>query len=186
MTAIAWFSVPPALLNLHRVDGFSLVGGRTMFGCRSMSAVPLLLSRYTEDADSVTVHFKKHEEPVQAGLLVASDGYFSRVRRQCVDDGPAEFARTLMWRARLPADVAAGTGIDMDGTSIFVQDVSVGHDWWVVVNICAALWLCCSVEAFCPCWVLKPRCSRLLHDVNAPAEVLLQRHTLHCSWSQAL
>lgn len=85
---------------------------------------PVVLHRYTEHAEGVTVHFKKHEEPIQAGLLVASDGYFSRVRRQCVDDGPAEFARTLMWRARLPAEMAAGTGIDMTGASIFVQDVS--------------------------------------------------------------
>jgi 2-polyprenyl-6-methoxyphenol hydroxylase-like FAD-dependent oxidoreductase len=27
---------------------------------------------------------------VQAQLLVAADGYFSRVRRQCLDDGPPQ------------------------------------------------------------------------------------------------
>jgi 2-polyprenyl-6-methoxyphenol hydroxylase-like FAD-dependent oxidoreductase len=41
--------------------------------------------------------------PVTAYLLVAADGYFSRVRQQVTGDGPPDYCNTLCWRARLPA-----------------------------------------------------------------------------------
>lgn len=61
---------------------------------------------------------------MQAGLLVAADGYFSRVRRQAVGDGPPSYGKTVVWRARLPAASAVAAGLDLQGSSsAFVQDV---------------------------------------------------------------
>lgn len=73
----------------------------------------------------LTVHFRGGQQPpVQAGLLVAADGYFSRVRRQAVGDGPPSYGKTVVWRARLPAASAVAAGLDLQGSSsAFVQDV---------------------------------------------------------------
>jgi 2-polyprenyl-6-methoxyphenol hydroxylase-like FAD-dependent oxidoreductase len=61
---------------------------------------------------------------VTAGLLVAADGYFSRVRRQAVGDGPPAYGKTVVWRARLPAASAVAAGLDLqDSSSAFVQDL---------------------------------------------------------------
>ncbi|KAF6253545.1 FAD/NAD(P)-binding domain-containing protein [Scenedesmus sp. NREL 46B-D3] len=81
---------------------------------------------YDQDASTglLTVHFKGSQQPpVQAGLLVAADGYFSRVRRQAVGDGPPSYGKTVVWRARLPAASAVVAGLDLqDSSSAFVQD----------------------------------------------------------------
>jgi 2-polyprenyl-6-methoxyphenol hydroxylase-like FAD-dependent oxidoreductase len=82
---------------------------------------------YEQDASTglLTVHFRGGQQPpVQAGLLVAADGYFSRVRRQAVGDGPPSYGKTVVWRARLPAASAVAAGLDLGGSSsAFVQDL---------------------------------------------------------------
>jgi 2-polyprenyl-6-methoxyphenol hydroxylase-like FAD-dependent oxidoreductase len=81
---------------------------------------------YEQDASSglLTVHFRGGQQPpVTAGLLVAADGYFSRVRRQAVGDGPPAYGKTVVWRARLPAASAVAAGLDLQDSSVFVQDV---------------------------------------------------------------
>jgi hypothetical protein len=59
---------------------------------------------------------------VQAKVLVGCDGYFSRVRRQCLDDGLPQWDSTLLWRARLPAAAAAAAGVTLVDSSLFMQD----------------------------------------------------------------
>jgi 2-polyprenyl-6-methoxyphenol hydroxylase-like FAD-dependent oxidoreductase len=63
--------------------------------------------RYEEDPEGgpLTVHFTDRcgVGPVSANLLVAADGYFSRVRQQVTGDGPPDYCNALCWRARLPA-----------------------------------------------------------------------------------
>ena len=38
------------------------------------------------------VHFDDGQPPVQAKVLIGADGYFSRIRKQCLNDGPPIFA----------------------------------------------------------------------------------------------
>ena len=47
--------------------------------------------RYEEDEEGVTLHFDNGQPSVRAKLLVGADGYFSRVRKQCLNDGPPMF-----------------------------------------------------------------------------------------------
>lgn len=54
------------------------------------------MKRYEEDAEGVTLHFDEGQAPVRAKLLVGADGYFSRVRNQCLDDGPPDFVVSLL------------------------------------------------------------------------------------------
>ncbi|KAL3136312.1 hypothetical protein ABBQ38_005577 [Trebouxia sp. C0009 RCD-2024] len=60
------------------------------------------VASYDEDADGVTIHFDDGQPSVRAKLLIGADGYFSRIRKQCLDDGPPKFAGLVMWRARIP------------------------------------------------------------------------------------
>ncbi|GAX81685.1 hypothetical protein CEUSTIGMA_g9113.t1 [Chlamydomonas eustigma] len=64
--------------------------------------------RYEEESDQdggLNVYFEGQEEPANAGLVVAADGFFSRVRQQCLHDGPPEFGGNLYWRARVDASL---------------------------------------------------------------------------------
>ena len=57
----------------------------------------LQMTNYEEDGDGVTVHFDRGQRCVRAKILIGADGYFSRVRKQCLNDGPPMFAvRTLL------------------------------------------------------------------------------------------
>lgn len=49
------------------------------------------VTHYEEDEEGVTVHFSGKAPPRRAKLLVGADGYFSKVRSQCLDDGPPDF-----------------------------------------------------------------------------------------------
>lgn len=60
------------------------------------------VTHYNEDEEGVTVHFSGNTPPRRAKLLVGADGYFSKIRSQCLDDGPPDFVGTVMWRARVP------------------------------------------------------------------------------------
>ncbi len=52
----------------------------------------LQLTHYDSDKDGVTLHFDRGQPAVHAKVLVGADGYFSKVRAQCLDDGPPQFA----------------------------------------------------------------------------------------------
>ena len=49
------------------------------------------VTHYDEDEEGVTVHYSGNTPPRRAKLLVGADGYFSKIRSQCLDDGPPDF-----------------------------------------------------------------------------------------------
>ena len=49
------------------------------------------MRHYEEDEEGVTLHFEHDQAPVRAKVLVGADGYFSKVRTQCLNDGPPTF-----------------------------------------------------------------------------------------------
>ena len=49
------------------------------------------MTHYEEDKDGVTLHFDRDQPSVHAKVLIGADGYFSKVRSQCLDDGPPAF-----------------------------------------------------------------------------------------------
>ncbi|KAL3144420.1 hypothetical protein ABBQ32_004168 [Trebouxia sp. C0010 RCD-2024] len=61
------------------------------------------MTSYDEDADGVILHFDRDQPSVRAKILIGADGYFSRIRKQCLNDGPPMFAGCVMWRARIAA-----------------------------------------------------------------------------------
>lgn len=52
----------------------------------------LQLTCYDANEDGVTLHFDRDQPPVHTKLLIGADGYFSKVRKQCLNDGPPQFA----------------------------------------------------------------------------------------------
>ena len=56
------------------------------------SMVMLQLTYYDAKEDGVTLHFDGDQPPVHTKLLIGADGYFSKVRKQCLNDGPPQFA----------------------------------------------------------------------------------------------
>lgn len=65
-------------VGLHHHDG--------CFGCANCT---MQMTHYVQDDHGVTLHF---QPAVHAKLLVGADGYFSKVRTQCLDDGPPTFS----------------------------------------------------------------------------------------------
>ncbi|KAL0048074.1 hypothetical protein WJX82_007052 [Trebouxia sp. C0006] len=59
------------------------------------------MRHYEEDEDGVTLHFDRGQPAVHAKVLVGADGYFSKVRTQCLNDGPPTFNGAVLWRARV-------------------------------------------------------------------------------------
>ncbi len=49
------------------------------------------MTHYEEDDKGIILHFDRGQPSVHAKVLVGADGYFSRVRAQCLDDGPPTF-----------------------------------------------------------------------------------------------
>ena len=49
------------------------------------------MKHYEEHDEGVTLHFDHGQPSVRAKLLVGADGYFSKIRSQCLDDGPPTF-----------------------------------------------------------------------------------------------
>ena len=66
-------------------------GRRQCKACLSGSDA-LQVTSYEEDAAGVTVHFDRGQPSVHAKVLIGADGYFSRIRKQCLNDGPPMFA----------------------------------------------------------------------------------------------
>lgn len=60
------------------------------------------MTMYEEDEDGVTVHFDRGQPSVRAKVLIGADGYFSRVRKQCLNDGPPMFAVSASPPRRTP------------------------------------------------------------------------------------
>jgi hypothetical protein len=93
-------------------------------------------SSYEEDkeAGTVTTHFKplggRNLPHCTSSLLVAADGYSSRVRQQCCGDGPPDYSNTFIWRARVPAATTSfeAAGVDLQGRSSMVMDA--GRLWF--------------------------------------------------------
>ena len=56
-----------------------------------ISTMAMQMRHYEETEDGVTLHFDKGQPLVHAKVLVGADGYFSRVRTQCLNDGPPTF-----------------------------------------------------------------------------------------------
>ncbi|DBA92281.1 TPA: hypothetical protein ACH3X2_003708 [Trebouxia sp. C0005] len=61
------------------------------------------MTKYDEVEDGVTIHFDRGHPSIRAKVLIGADGYFSRIRKQCLNDGPPLFAGCVMWRARIAA-----------------------------------------------------------------------------------
>lgn len=53
------------------------------------------MASYEEDEEGVTVHLDDGKPSVHAKVLIGADGYFSRIRKQCLNDGPPMFAVSL-------------------------------------------------------------------------------------------
>lgn len=57
------------------------------------SVPPMLqMNKYDEEENGVTIHFDRGHPSVRAKVLIGADGYFSRIRKQCLNDGPPLFA----------------------------------------------------------------------------------------------
>ena len=50
------------------------------------------MSHYEEDEEGLTLHFDRGQPTVHARVLIGADGYFSKTRSQCVNDGPPTFS----------------------------------------------------------------------------------------------
>lgn len=55
------------------------------------------MTHYVQDDHGVTLHFDREQPAVHAKLLVGADGYFSKVRTQCLDDGPPTFSVSSLY-----------------------------------------------------------------------------------------
>lgn len=49
------------------------------------------MTHYEEDDKGIILHFDRAQPSVHTKVLVGADGYFSRVRAQCLGDGPPTF-----------------------------------------------------------------------------------------------
>ena len=63
----------------------------------------LQVTKYDEEEDAVTLHFDRGQPSVRARILIGADGYFSRIRKQCLNDGPPMFAVGSSFCAAHPA-----------------------------------------------------------------------------------
>ena len=49
------------------------------------------MTHYEEDDKGIILHFDRGQPSVHTKVLVGADGYFSKVRAQCLGDGPPTF-----------------------------------------------------------------------------------------------
>lgn len=59
------------------------------------------MTHYEELKDGVQLHFANGQPAVHAKLLIRADGYFSKIRQQCLNDGPPDFV--VCWKTCLHA-----------------------------------------------------------------------------------
>ncbi len=72
----------------------------------------------------VHLHLAGQDTPITAKLLVAADGYHSKVRAQCLADGPPNWAGTAVWRAIVAEErsVLHGSGFAHGASRWYVGD----------------------------------------------------------------
>lgn len=69
---------------------------------KSLNSPWVQMTSYDEDADGVILHFDRDQPSVRAKILIGADGYFSRIRKQCLNDGPPMFAVSALSPALHP------------------------------------------------------------------------------------
>uniref|UniRef100_A0A7R9VQH3 FAD-binding domain-containing protein n=1 Tax=Chlamydomonas euryale TaxID=1486919 RepID=A0A7R9VQH3_9CHLO len=85
------------------------------------------MQRYEQLADgSVAVFVEGKEQPVTARLLVASDGYFSPVRRQLLDDGPPDFKDVVIFRTTISEEQAVAAGFKAGYNVLYFDEEACG------------------------------------------------------------
>ncbi|KAL0047809.1 hypothetical protein WJX82_000477 [Trebouxia sp. C0006] len=82
------------------------------------------MTHYEEDDKGIILHFDRGQPSVHAKVLVGADGYFSKVRAQCLDDGPPTFNESVLWRARV------GWQEGMPGSNTLVKYTLPGMHMW--------------------------------------------------------
>ncbi len=81
--------------------------------------------RYEELPDGSLLLHLTGQEPVRTQLLVGADGYFSRVRQQCLGDGPPTFNDRAMWRGRIKEECAVACGVSAGTSAMYQGDYRV-------------------------------------------------------------
>ena len=56
-----------------------------------LSMCLMQMTHYEEDDKGIILHFDRGQPSVHTKVLVGADGYFSKVRAQCLGDGPPTF-----------------------------------------------------------------------------------------------
>ena len=46
---------------------------------------------YEEEESGVSIHFNDGRPAEHARFVIGADGFFSKIRKQCLDDGPPDF-----------------------------------------------------------------------------------------------
>ena len=88
------------------------------------------MRHYEEDEDGVTLHFDRGQLPVHAKVLVGADGYFSKVRTQCLNDGPPTFNVSVSLHGQRRGDWFI----------VFLQTShELHHLQWQIVSFCHSL-----------------------------------------------
>ncbi|KAL0021549.1 hypothetical protein WJX77_007380 [Trebouxia sp. C0004] len=82
------------------------------------------MTHYLEDDNGIVLYIDIGQTSVHAKVLVGADGYFAKVRAQCLDDGPPTFNEAVLWRARV------GWQEGMPGSNSVVKYTLPGMHMW--------------------------------------------------------
>ena len=80
---------------MQRALADEVAPGVLQLGAKVTSVAP------SGDGDGMVIHVEG-EAPIQTGLVVGADGYFSRIRSRFLQDGEPEYAGSWLWRALVP------------------------------------------------------------------------------------
>lgn len=78
----------------------------------------LQMTKYDEDENGVTIHFDRGHPSVRAKVLIGADGYFSRIRKQCLNDGPPLFAVSTASAAMQMAQLLLCTDLNTNSAAL--------------------------------------------------------------------